>query len=482
MKMRLWLWCISFVFLCCCGIQNGFAYKIPPVEMELKGEGFIVSIPHDDGITMAIYNIEINEQCPLLLDLITKPMNNRWTTKQVARKLQDKTKVKINVLIMHKEGIYSRTDSAKLLDGNIIHETIKEADKPIDPCTAAKPQLNSDGVIKNSETEVFINQKPSGRIFKPNDLIFEELFKSPELSNWNRGNYLHSNAIGDRSEDFTAVIDDNSCMTVGGETLLITPIISKAKNKATIKLNNCKQPVCYENNTFTCEYAYHASRTYAYPPPVNTARIDTNGKFSFTYGRIEIYATLPYGDWLFPYMMLVPDKLRCETRKQLRIAFATSVDIESNRIRGGPVILNGRPNVDKLYFVRTNHMATRTDFSANGYHNFTLVWTPTEIHMYADNMKYGCYINNGEYAEPYHIVLGVGAGGHLEFDDLKTKPWKNTLDNAFAFFHRSFTGCCENAKAHTKCYEPRQKKIRTCSREWGALAAMAVKHVRVYAV
>ncbi|XP_050336422.1 gram-negative bacteria-binding protein 2 isoform X2 [Bactrocera neohumeralis] len=480
MKMRLCLWCISFVFLCCCGIQNGFAYKIPPVQLELKEEGFLVSIPHDDGITMAIYNIEINEQCPLLLDLLTKPMNNRWTTKQVARKLQNNAKVKINLLIMHKEGIYSRTDSVRLLDNNIIHETIKEADKPIDPCTAAKPQLNADGVIKNSETKVFINQKPSRRIFKPNDLIFEELFKSPKLSNWNRGNYLHSNAIGDRSEDFTAVRDDNSCMTVSRETLLITPIISQAKNKATIELKNCKQPVCYENNTFTCAYVQHKNRSYAYPPPVNTSRIDTNGKFSFTYGRIEIYATLPYGDWLFPYMMLVPDNLSCTTRKQLRIAFATSVDIENNRIRGGPVILNGLPNKGKLYFVRTSHMAAGMDFNANGYHNFTLVWTSTEIHMYADNKKYGCYINNGEYAEPYHIVLGVGAGGHLEFEDTRAKPWKNTLDNAFALFHRSFTGCCENATVKKECRDSKRK--RTCSREWGSQAAMAVKYVRVYAV
>ncbi|XP_049314820.1 gram-negative bacteria-binding protein 2-like, partial [Bactrocera dorsalis] len=345
-----------------------------------------------------------------------------------------------------------------------------------------KPQLNSDGVIKNSETKVFINQKLSERNFKPNDLIFEEHFISPELSNWTRGNYLHSNAIGDRSEDFTAVMDDNSFMTVRSETLLITPIISKTKNKATIKLNNCKQPVCYENNTFTCEYAYDKNRNYVYPPPVNTARIDTNGKFSFTYGRIEIYATLPYGDWLFPYMMLVPDKLSCKTRKQLRIAFATSVDIENNRIRGGPVILNARPNADKFFFVRTNHMATGMDFNANGYHNFTLVWTPTEIHMYVDNTKYGCYINNGEYAEPYHIVLGVGAGGHLEFEESKTKPWQNTLDNAFAVFHRSFTGCCEKSTVHTQCTDHKLNKQRICSREWGSLAVMAVKYVRVYAV
>lgn len=98
--------------------------------------------------------------------------------------------------------------------------------------------------------------------------------------------------------------------------------------------------------------------------------------------------------------MLIPDKLNCTMRKQLRIAFATSVDLENKRMRGGPVILNARPNKDKYYFVRTNHMAISTDFNPNGFHNFTLVWTSSAIGIFVDNKKYGCFINVDEFAEP----------------------------------------------------------------------------------
>lgn len=100
--------------------------------------------------------------------------------------------------------------------------------------------------------------------------------------------------------------------------------------------------------------------------------------------------------------MLMPDKLNCSMRKQLRIAFATSVDLENNRIRAGPVILNARLNTfnKKYYFTRISHMTTITDFDVNGFHNFTLVWTSNGMQMYVDNKQYGCLINGGEYSEP----------------------------------------------------------------------------------
>lgn len=35
-------------------------------------------------------------------------------------------------------------------------------------------------------------------------------------------------------------------------------------------------------------------------PPIKTARINTKDSFNFKYGRVEIRAKLPRGDWLFP--------------------------------------------------------------------------------------------------------------------------------------------------------------------------------------
>lgn len=35
-------------------------------------------------------------------------------------------------------------------------------------------------------------------------------------------------------------------------------------------------------------------------PPVLSSRITSKGKFSFKYGKVEIKAKLPKGDWLYP--------------------------------------------------------------------------------------------------------------------------------------------------------------------------------------
>jgi beta-glucanase (GH16 family) len=53
-------------------------------------------------------------------------------------------------------------------------------------------------------------------------------------------------------------------------------------------------------------------------PPVRSARLTTQGKKSIRYGRIEITAKLPAGDWLWPAI--------CQSRTALHLyATLTSV-------------------------------------------------------------------------------------------------------------------------------------------------------------
>ncbi|XP_011188956.1 gram-negative bacteria-binding protein 2 isoform X1 [Zeugodacus cucurbitae] len=484
--MRFSLCCISFVWLCCYGVQNVFAYKIPQIKLELIGDKFNVSIPDEDGISMAIFNIEINEQCPVLVDMVTAQRGGFWRSEHAANKLKRNDKVKINVLVTHKDGLFSRTDSVQVSDRlTLTYETIKEAENPIDTCAA---NIATNLVNRETETKVKKNGKELRRIFKRDELIFEELFEKQDLPNWTYAKFIHSNAIGDQSEDFTALSKANAEVYNG--KLFITPSISsKLGTNSRFNVSDCRSPACYEGSHFTCKYEKSKERAYEYPAPVNSARISTNGTFSFTYGRIEINATLPNGDWLFPYIMLMPDKLNCAMRKQIRIAFATSADLESKRLRGGPVILQARENKQsaKLYFTRLSHMAVNTNFNVDGFHNFTMVWTSQGMSWYVDRKQYACSINNGEYAEPYHIVLGVGAGGNLEFEDTTSKPWRNGYNTAFTFFHRSFTGCCARQNHRKACVQINKnnknvKKERMCSREWGPQATMAVESVRVFAV
>jgi beta-glucanase (GH16 family) len=43
-------------------------------------------------------------------------------------------------------------------------------------------------------------------------------------------------------------------------------------------------------------------------PPVRSARLTTQGKKSIHYGRIEVTAKLPKGDWLWPAIWMMPEE------------------------------------------------------------------------------------------------------------------------------------------------------------------------------
>jgi beta-glucanase (GH16 family) len=42
-------------------------------------------------------------------------------------------------------------------------------------------------------------------------------------------------------------------------------------------------------------------------PPIQSARLTTKGKKSIKYGRIEVTAKLPAGDWLWPAIWMMPE-------------------------------------------------------------------------------------------------------------------------------------------------------------------------------
>ena len=42
-------------------------------------------------------------------------------------------------------------------------------------------------------------------------------------------------------------------------------------------------------------------------PPIKSARLRTQGKFAFKYGKVEISAKVSAGDWLWPALWLMPN-------------------------------------------------------------------------------------------------------------------------------------------------------------------------------
>ncbi|XP_067647356.1 gram-negative bacteria-binding protein 2-like isoform X2 [Eurosta solidaginis] len=469
------------------GYQTVMCYKIPQVKLELLENGFRVSIPHEFGIESVIFNIEINQQCPEIFDLITEHKGNLWISEQTANKLKTNDELLINVVTQHDYGLFARTDKVQISSNyEPTYQSVKESDHTIDACnmnTWDDYAPNTDG---RSMSRAYFNKHLSKRLYKPNELLFEDNFDKLDTKVWSYDMFMYSNKIGDNSEEFTMFTNDKNNIAVKGGELLITPTLSKRRISDSFDISGCKAPTCYEDRAEMCSYKKQKDSHFMRPAPVDSARITTKDSFSFSYGRIEISARLPEGDWLIPYVMLAPDKMNCSMRKQIRIAYATSKDVKQSRIWGGPVVLTPtvNPSNQKIIFERTSHMNFYPNVPPNKYHNFTLIWTPTQIALYVDKYKYGCISNHHKYEESYHIVFGVSAGGSLEYQDSPYKPWSNGYNNASQIFYDSFKGCCSKGiKDLGDCIdaEPR-KKWRKCSRPWGTQSTMAIEYVRVYAV
>jgi len=61
--------------------------------------------------------------------------------------------------------------------------------------------------------------------------------------------------------------------------------------------------LCTSNAYYGCE----RNAAYGnYINPVRSARVRTTESFSFTYGRVEVVAQLPKGDWIWPAIWMLP--------------------------------------------------------------------------------------------------------------------------------------------------------------------------------
>ena len=62
---------------------------------------------------------------------------------------------------------------------------------------------------------------------------------------------------------------------------------------------------CTDTNATNCGAVSNASANVVIPP-VMSARINTRSHYAIRYGRVEISAKLPRGDWLWPALWMLP--------------------------------------------------------------------------------------------------------------------------------------------------------------------------------
>lgn len=135
-------------------------------------------------------------------------------------------------------------------------------------------------------------------------LVLDENFDSIDPAVWSHE--VQIGGFGPGAFDWTTSDPSNSF--TDSEGLHIVPTLTNMTtsftnddiwNGATLNLTldgSCTDPNLNDHN---CAVRSNRSKGYTLPP-VRSARLSTKGKKFIKYGRVEVVAKMPVGDWLWP--------------------------------------------------------------------------------------------------------------------------------------------------------------------------------------
>lgn len=237
---------------------------------------------------------------------------------------------------------------------------------------------------------------------------------------------------------------------------------------------------CTGANNIACSIASNGSLGTIIPP-VRSARLNTKGKKSIKYGKVEIVAKMPKGDWLWPAIWMMP-----ENDEYGGWPASGEIDIAEGRGNAPSYEYGGRdtyvstlhwgPTTSTNAFWRTTRgrKLRRTDFS-KGYHKFGIEWSEKYLFTYLDSrLQQVLYFNfddsktmweRGEFAtatenssliadpwtktgrkntpfdQDFYLILNVAVGSRNGwfFDGIGEKPWTDASPEAATQFYKGET-------------------------------------------
>lgn len=141
-------------------------------------------------------------------------------------------------------------------------------------------------------------------------LVYEDDFQGDKLddSKWNYEVAL--DGFGTGSFDWTTT--DPSNVYVDEKGLHIVPTLTNETTSITTdqmwngySLNLTTDGTCTATSVSSCSAASNSTLGNMINP-VRSARVNTRGKAGVKYGRVEVKAKIPKGDWLWPAIWMMP--------------------------------------------------------------------------------------------------------------------------------------------------------------------------------
>jgi beta-glucanase (GH16 family) len=207
-------------------------------------------------------------------------------------------------------------------------------------------------------------------------------------------------------------------------------------------------------------------------PPTRSGRITTKKSAAITYGRVEVTARLPKGDWLWPAIWMMPSNDTygpwpasgeidlMESRGNNYTYSLGGDNVMSSTLHWGPA-----PAYDAWWRTNNKRSALRTTF-ADGFNTYGMEWSDKYLFIYINSrLLQALYINfdeplwqrgmfpqdsatgnytkvnsvwaqtgrsNTPFDQPFYLILNVAVGGTNGWfpDNLDGKPWLDASSNA----------------------------------------------------
>ncbi|GAM37197.1 hypothetical protein TCE0_022f06912 [Talaromyces pinophilus] len=314
-------------------------------------------------------------------------------------------------------------------------------------------------------------------------LIFEDDFLNGISENdWNYEIQVGGYGVG--SFDWTtndpsnAYTDENGLHIVPTITTNVTDI-TNAQLLNGYTLNLTQQGVCTAADSGDCVRVSNIT-TSTIINPVRSARLTTKGKHNITYGKIEVKAKLPRGDWLWPAIWMMPEEdVYGSWPLSGEIDIMESKGNDGRTYDGGRNLVGGTlhwaPNAVLDAFYRTTGVKymTRGDYS-DDYHTFGMEWSDEYIYTWVDSRlaqsmyipfgkKYGTMYERGHFSsmsvngsipldpwsgtkryntpfdQAFYLIMNVAVGSTNSYfqDGYGSKPWIDGSDDAMAQFYNA---------------------------------------------
>ncbi|XP_031346733.1 beta-1,3-glucan-binding protein-like isoform X2 [Photinus pyralis] len=402
------------------------SYVIPPLKLEaLKKGGFRVYFPDVPDTTLFAFHANINDdiltQLPGNINGETRTPTNGFWILEFNNKLKQGDEVNYWMNVNANRRVY-RKDSIKII------RLLDEYTELRNRCDPASTVINADK--STCLYNVIFQDKFEGTAL--NTMLWKVEHKIPTYSEPNSPFNSYENR-----ED-TRFIKDNK--------LHLKPnAVAEAEVRGTLNLRDG----CTGTKETECFYEQRSSFLL---PPVKSAKIVS--KTSFKYGKVEIRAQLPRGDWIFPIIQLESAQKDIANPSKIWIAYSrgntklimsdpNDIDVRkfSDNDIGGRLLLSGpvaeveEPERSR----RLVHKYANQPFF-DDYHIYGLLWTKNEMRFYIDSEEYGS-VDLKSLTENFDrecvLSLGVGVGGLFDFPEgvsSNKKPWKNEDRHAIKRF------------------------------------------------